>query len=175
MEESQKMKTRTKVKSKLSVAFSKNFPKAYNKFTLKHVDKLAGLPETILAKPLGECKAALLSTAGVHLKTDTPFDLDIARGDHTIRIVPGNAREEELTVTHMYYDTKSAKKDTSIVFPIQQLHELQHEGAVGSVADIHIGLYGGIMETELVETESIPKVVQLFKNKGIDVALLVPG
>lgn len=169
------MKNRTKIKSKLSVAFSKNFPKAYNNFTLKHVNKQTGLPETILAKPLSECKVALLSTAGVHLKTDIPFNLDLHPGDHTIRVVPGDASEEDLTVTHMYYDLKSAKKDTTIVFPIQQLKELEQAGVIGEVSDVHIGLFGGIMDTEHVEAESIPKVVELFKNKKIDVALLVPG
>ncbi|MDN7244117.1 glycine/sarcosine/betaine reductase selenoprotein B family protein [Planococcus shenhongbingii] len=167
------MKSRTKIKSKVAVAFLENFPKAYNNYTLKHVSKQPGVPEANLTKPLAECKVALLSTAGVHLKTDIPFDLDIQ--DHTIRIVPGKAQEEELTVTHMYYDTKFAKKDTTIVFPIQQLKELEQSGVIGSVSDIHIGLYGGIMETEQVEKESIPKVVELFKNKDIDVALLVPG
>lgn len=169
------MKNRTKIKSKLSIAFLKSFPKAYNNFTLKHVNRQNGMPETLLAKPLSECKIALLSTAGVHLKTDSPFNLDLHPGDHTIRIVPGDAREEDLTVTHMYYDTKSAKKDTTIVFPVRQLKELEQSGVIGAVSDIHIGLYGGIMETGQVEAESIPKVVELFKNKRIDVALLVPG
>ena len=128
-----------------------------------------------MSKPLSECKVALLSTAGVHLKTDIPFNLDLHPGDHTIRIVPGDASEQDLTVTHMYYDLKSAKKDTTIVFPIQQLKELKQAGVIGEISDIHIGLFGGIMDTEHVEAESIPKVVELFKNKNIDVALLVPG
>lgn len=169
------MKSRTKIKSKLAVAFAGNFPKAYNKYTLKHIKEQIGFPEMRVTKPLAECKVALLSTAGVHLKTDPPFDLDVMSGDHTIRIVPGNVKEDNLTVTHMYYDTTTAKKDTSIVFPIQQLRELEQTGEIGAVSDSHIGLYGGIMETSAVEAESIPKVVELFKNKNIDIALLVPG
>lgn len=169
------MKRKTQIKSKLSVAFSTNFPEAYKKFTLKHVNEQTGHPETILAKPLTECKVALITTAGVHLKTDRPFDVDNPAGDHTIRLIPAEAKEEELTVTHIYYNTKFAKTDPTIVFPLPQLRELAAIGEIKSVADVNVGLNGGILETGLVEKESIPEVVALFKNEQIDVALLVPG
>lgn len=169
------MKSTTRIKSKLAIAFSSYFLKAYNRFTLKHVNQHDDHPEATLTKPLNECNVALLTSAGAHLKSDTPFDVDNPVGDHTIRIIPSNTLDEELTVTHIYYDTKSAKIDPSIVFPLKQLNSLADKGVIGSVADANIGLNGGILDTTLVETESIPKVIERLKEENVDVALLVPG
>src|SRR5699024_8632405 len=135
----------TRIKSKLAVAFSSHFLKMYNRFTLKHVSKQEGYPEATLTGLLSESRVSLLTSAGAHLKSDTPFDVDNPAGDHTIRTIPSDTAEEDLTVTHIYYDTKSAKIDPSIVFPLKQLNSLADEGVIGSVADANIGLNGGIM------------------------------
>lgn len=169
------MKKRTMIKSKMSQAFSSNFTGAYKKFTLSHMTENTRLPETVLQKPLEECKVALISTAGVHLISDEPFDVDNPSGDHTIRIVPSDVSDQDLTVTHIYFDTKSAKKDPTIVFPLEQLKETAAAGKIGSVSAVNIGLNGGILDTASAEKESIPKVVKLFHDEGVDAALLVPG
>ncbi|MCP8616260.1 glycine/betaine/sarcosine/D-proline family reductase selenoprotein B [Salirhabdus salicampi] len=126
-------------------------------------------------KPLEECKIALISTAGVHKKDDKPFDIDNPKGDHSIRTIPSDATENELSVTHIYYDTKYAKIDSSIVFPIKQLQQLRKDGIIGSLAERNIGLNGGILDTHLVEKESIPKVTQILKEDQVDATLLLPG
>lgn len=169
------MKVSTKILSKLAVAFSSHFPQAYERLTLKNVRKHQDLPGTMLKKPLHECKVALLSTAGVHLRSDVPFDVDNRAGDHSIRMIPSDAAEEDLTVTHIFYDTTFAKTDPSIVFPLKQLKELAKEGVIGSVSDTSIGLNGAILDTTLVERESVPNAVQALQNENVDCALLVPG
>ena len=169
------MKMKTKIKSKLSRSFSTNFTNAYQKFTMSHMTENDSLPEATLQKPLNQCKVALVSTAGVHLKTDEPFDVDNPAGDPSFRIIPANVSEQELTVTHIYFDTKFAKTDPTIVFPLQQLKGAAAAGKIGSVSDVNIGLNGGILDTPIAEKDFIPKVVELFHNEGIDAALLVPG
>lgn len=169
------MKGFTWIKSKLAVAFANHFSKAYNKLALKHVKEHRDYPEATLTKPLSQSRLALISSAGVHLKSDTPFDVDNPAGDPSIRFIPANTLEEKLTVTHIYYDTKHAKVDPSIVFPLKQLNELAHKGVIGSVANANVGLNGGIIDTTRVETESIPAVVNRFKEQKVDATLLVPG
>lgn len=165
----------TRIKAAIVRMFSKYFRKAYIKFNLKHVNDHNDQPEAALTKPLRNCKVALLTSAGAHVKSDTPFDVDNPAGDHTYRVIPSDTEEEDLTVTHIYYDTKHAKIDPSIVFPLKQLNALAQDGVIGSVADVNIGLNGGILDTKLVEIESIPKVVERLKEENVDVALLVPG
>ena len=169
------MKMKTKIKSKLSRTFSSNFTNAYQKFTMSHMTENSSLPEAILPKPLDQCKVALVSTAGVHLKADEPFDVDNPAGDPSFRIIPADVSEQELTVTHIYFDTKFAKTDPTIVFPLQQLKKAAAAGKIGSVSDVNIGLNGGILDTAIAEKDFIPKVVELFHNEGIDAALPVPG
>lgn len=169
------MKMKTKLKSKLSRTFSSNFTNAYQKFTMSHMTENRSLPETFLQKPLDQCKVALVSTAGVHLKSDEPFDVDNPAGDPSFRIIPADVSEQELTVTHIYFDTKFAKTDPTIVFPLQQLKEAATDKKISSVSDINIGLNGGILDTAIAEEDFIPKVVKLFHNEGTDAALLVPG
>ena len=41
------------------------------------------IPSTELSKPLAECKVALLSTAGLSMKTDLPFDMEYERQNPT--------------------------------------------------------------------------------------------
>lgn len=175
MEADRAVKMKTKIKSKVSRTFSGNFPEAYKKFTMSHMKEHTGMPEAKLHKPLSKCKVALLSTAGIHMVTDSPFDVDNPAGDPTIRIIPSDVREDQLTVTHIYIDTKHAKSDPTIVFPLPQLKELAADGMIGSVSPIHIGLNGGILDTAEVEKEWIPKVVERLRREEIDVALLVPG
>src|SRR5690606_13108205 len=169
------MKMKTQVKSKLSRTFSSNFTKAYQKFTMNHMKENKSLPEAFLQKPVSQCKVALVSTAGVHLKSDEPFDVDNPAGDPSFRLIPKDVTEQELTVTHIYIDTKFAKTDPSIVFPLQQLKKAAADGKIGVASNVNIGLNGGILDTAIAEKDFIPKVVELFNNEGIDAALLVPG
>ncbi len=43
------------------------------------------IPWTPLKQPLSQCKVALLTTGGVHLKTDPPFNMEDKEGDPTYR------------------------------------------------------------------------------------------
>lgn len=54
------------------------------------------IPWTPLPKPLAECRVALLSSAGIALKNDKPYDQETERvhpwwGDPSYRILPKSA------------------------------------------------------------------------------------
>ena len=74
-------------------------------------------PWTPLAKPVSECKVALVTTGGVHLRTQAPFDMENPDGDPTFREIPGAAARDVLTITHDYYDHRGADADLNVVFP----------------------------------------------------------
>jgi hypothetical protein len=59
------------------------------------------IPWAPLGKPLSECTVALLSSGGIALKSDTPFDQDGERrnpwwGDPSYRIIPKTATEKDI-------------------------------------------------------------------------------
>lgn len=120
---------------------------------------------------------ALVSTAGVHLRTQVPFDMENPLGDPSFRDIPASVSAEELTITHDYYDHRDADRDINIVFPWQRLRELARQGLVGAVSPLHIGFMGHI-DGELVATlleQTAPDAARLLVQNQVDVALLFPA
>ena len=134
-------------------------------------------PWTPLRKPLIDCRVALVSTAGAHLRTQAPFDMRNPLGDPSFRDIPAAVAPEDLTITHDYYDHRDADRDINIVFPWQRLRELARQGLVGAVSPVHIGFMGHI-DGELITTlrqQTAPDAARLLLQNKVDVALLFPA
>jgi D-proline reductase (dithiol) PrdB len=116
-----------------------------------------------------------MTSAGVHLHDDEPFNVETLEGDHSYRIIPSDTSEDNLTVTHIYYNTKYPKKDISIVFPLKQLRELELKNFIGKVSNFNIGINGGTLNHEPHETVTAPKIAKLLKHKEVDIVILIPG
>ena len=69
------------------------------------------IPWTPLNKPLTQCRVGLVTTGGLHLRRDLPFDMNDPDGDPTFRKVPCDAEASELVITHDYYDHRDADHD----------------------------------------------------------------
>lgn len=124
-------------------------------------------------RPMEQWTVAFLTTAGVHLKTQAGFDVEA--GDHTVRMIPDTATEEQLMITHTHYDTTDADEDKNAVFPIDILHELKEEGVIGNTAKHHYGMMGYIPNTKPLLEESIPEIIKQLKKDKVDVLLASPG
>lgn len=139
--------------------------------------EVEGIPWTPFEKELSRCKVAIVTSAGVHLKSQKPFDMEDHDGDPTFRDVPRDATKEELTITHKYYDHTDADKDINIVYPIDRLYEMKERGEIGDVAELHYGFMGHILGRHLktLVEETGPEIARKLKNAGVDVVLLAPG
>ncbi|MEK6680361.1 MAG: glycine/sarcosine/betaine reductase selenoprotein B family protein [Nitrospirota bacterium] len=135
------------------------------------------IPWTPLKKDLRDCKVAIVTTAGVHLKSQQPFDMKDKKGDPSFREIPANIPTSELMITHDYYDHKDADKDINIVFPIDRLKEMKNAGEIKAVADVNIGFMGHIDDQLLsvLINETAPEAGKRLKAQGVDVVLLTPG
>ncbi len=135
------------------------------------------IPWTPLTKPLERCKVVIVTTAGIHHRTQTPFDILDPEGDPTYRSIDISRPISELVITHDFYDHKDAEKDINIVFPIERLRELKDEGFIGEVSRIHYGFLGHILGEQIQNllNSSAPEVAQRLKMDGVDIALLTPG
>lgn len=80
---------------------------------------------TPVKKELKEMRIALATAAGVHLKSDTRFNL---AGDPTYREIPDGVPSEDLMVSHGGYDNADVNRDVNAMFPIDRLHELVKAG-----------------------------------------------
>lgn len=132
------------------------------------------VPWTPLAKPLAEARVALITTCGVHLATDPPFDLQTAHGDVSFREIPGDAPLTDLTISHGHYDERDARRDLNVVFPLERLRELAAEGLIGAVAPRHYGFMGSIKRPARLIADTAPEVARRLRADAVDVVLLTP-
>ncbi len=167
-----------RLKNRLIAALFTRFPSLGTKAAQK-VETMAfdATPFTRMSKPLSEANLALITTAGVHLRQDTPFDMSDPDGDPTFRVINSGARVDELMITHDYYDHTDADRDINIVFPIERLRELVSGKRIGRLAPRFYGFMGHIQGRHiksLVDTYAA-RVVAMLKEDGVDVALFTPG
>jgi D-proline reductase (dithiol) PrdB len=138
------------------------------------------IPWTPLAKPLSECRVSLLSTAGISMKDDPPFDMEMERknpmrGDPSWRALRAGASSSDIDANHLHIDTGYVEEDLNVALPLDRLRELAEDGVVGSVASTHYSIMGyqGNDSSRLV-AESAPAIAASMKNEEVDLALLAP-
>ncbi len=136
-----------------------------------------GDPWVVLKKPLAECHVAVVTTAGVHLRDQAPFDMGNPDGDPSFREIPDGADRDRLTITHDYYDHRDADSDINIVFPLDRLDDLVAENRIAGRAPLHLGFMGhidGSLVGRLVR-ETAPAAARLLLESGADCVLLTPA
>jgi D-proline reductase (dithiol) PrdB len=173
----------SRIKNKLLARIITRFP------GLVDVEKLAsriepiesvsaeGIPWTPVTKPLNESKVALVTTSGVHLKSQKPYDMVDPDGDPTYRVMPGETPLDDYMITHDYYDHTDADRDINVVFPVTRLAELVEEGVLGSVGPRNYSCMGHItgVHVETLMSVSAPEIARSLVADGVDVVILTPG
>lgn len=165
---------KNKIMAKLLTRFPYLFDRAVEKVERMEV---SGIPWAPLKKPLSRSKVAIVTTAGVHLKDQAPFDMHDKNGDPSYRELPSSAPRASYMITHDYYDHSDADRDLNIVFPIDRVRELIEEGALGSMAETNYGFMGHIdgPHVETLIKKTAPDIARRLKANGVDVVILTPG
>lgn len=130
------------------------------------------IPYTPRTRELRESVFALVTTAGVHLRAQEPFDL---AGDNTWREIPGDVHASDLMVTHGHYDHRHADQDINCVFPIDRLRELAHAGVIGGVAERHLGFMGYTQALRDLYERAAPEMARRIERSNADAVLLTAG
>ena len=135
------------------------------------------VPWATLRRPVRQSVVALVTTAGVHLKSDRPFDMEDPDGDPSFRVLPSDTRPADLTITHKYYDHSAADRDINVVLPVDRLRELHKAGQVGGMAPFHYSFMGHIdgphIKTLMEETG--PDVARRLRSDGAEAVFLTPA
>ncbi len=134
-------------------------------------------PWAPLRKDPSECTVALVTTAGVHLPADAPFDMGDRRGDPSFRAIPSGVSGRDLAVTHDYYDHRDADRDVNVVFPIDRLRELWKGGTVGRPAPIHYSFMGHVTGPHVATLRDTTsrEVARRLGEAGVDLVVLAPA
>ncbi len=120
--------------------------------------------------PLAQCRVAIVTTAGVHRKTDRPFGPSAT----DYRIIPGDTKASELVMSHqsVNFDRTGFQEDYNVAFPIDRLNELAQRKVIGSVADLHYSFMGA---TQIRQLEAKAReMAALLKGDHVDAVLLTP-
>jgi D-proline reductase (dithiol) PrdB len=135
------------------------------------------IPWTPADKALRMCTVALVTTAGVHMKDQKPFDMTDKRGDPSYRVLDSEDNRSGFTITHDYYDHADADRDINVVLPIDRLREFEAEGIIGRCAVRHYGFMGHVIGDHIhtLTGKTAPEAARRIKSDGADIVLLTPG
>jgi D-proline reductase (dithiol) PrdB len=105
------------------------------------------IPWTPLGKPLAACTVAAVSSGGVALKVDEPFDQEGERrnpwwGDPSYRALPGNATSQDVEVYHLHINPAFGRQDLNCLLPLDRLAEMEASGEIGRSAPRHYSYMG---------------------------------
>ena len=77
----------------------------------------AEAPWTPLAKPIRDCRLAVITSGGFYLPGQEPF----VDNDTSFRVIPKNVDLRELKIHHHGYRDADADRDPNCVFPMDRL------------------------------------------------------
>jgi D-proline reductase (dithiol) PrdB len=142
---------------------------------LKKIPLLPQLPGRpwVEGPALAQRRVAIVTTAGLHLRSDSPFGAGGAPTDY--RVIPGDVASSDLVMSHLSvnFDRSGFQEDWNVVFPLGSLRSLAEEGVIGSVAAFHYSFMGAVSPVTRYEPRA-RELAALLKNDHVDAVLLSP-
>jgi D-proline reductase (dithiol) PrdB len=126
------------------------------------------IPWAALGKPLDRAKIALVTTGGIYVEGQNPFE----RGDTTYREIPRDAAKDQIRIWHPGYDKGPATEDINCIYPIDRFAELESEGTIGELAGNGYSFMGLINDTDSLIGETAPESARRLKEQGVDAVFL---
>jgi len=137
------------------------------------------IPWTPLSKPLAASTVAVLSSAGLAMANDAPFDREGERrnpwwGDPSFRMIPRDATESDVRVYHLHIDNRHTEQDLNCALPLTRLRELEQVGEIGRSAPFHYSTMGYVLDPSELLERSAPEMIRRMRADQVDVVLLAP-
>jgi len=138
------------------------------------------IPWMPMAKPLNQTIIALVTSAGVSLKTDPPFDMEREKreaiwGDRSYRAMPRGTTEKDIEVNHLHINTNYIKRDINVILPLARMAELEQEKIIGHLAFTSYSFYGFQWQNTDFLKEAIEPISRSMKLEGVEAVLLTPA
>jgi hypothetical protein len=128
---------------------------------------------------LADASIAIVTSAGLSLEGQAPFDLDRERreatwGDPTFRVIP-HGTTEALTMSHLHVNNEDVLADRNVALPMDVLDDLVADGTVGAASASHVSVMG-FQEAglDVWRRETAPAIVELLRSQGTDGVVLAP-
>lgn len=138
------------------------------------------IPWTPLSKPLGETTFSMVTSAGISLKSDPPFDMEREKreptwGDRSYRVIPRDTTEKDIDVNHLHINTRYIKEDINVMLPLARMAEFEAEGIIGRLAPTCYSFYGFQWENTEFLHEAIEPISRRMRDERVEAVLLFPA
>ena len=120
--------------------------------------------------PLSQRRVAIVSSAALHSKDETPF----LYGSPEFRELKASLPAADIRMSHVSinYDRQGFQRDINVAYPIDRLNELADEGVIGAVSDTHYAVMGSTDPKTMSET--VEALVARLARDRIDAVLFSP-
>ncbi len=138
------------------------------------------IPWTPMVKPLRQATLALVTSAGISLKTDPPFDMERERreplwGDRSYRAIPRGTTEQDIEVRHLHIKTAYIERDLNVLLPLARMAEFEEEKIIGRLASTSYSFYGFQWQNTSFLTEAMEPISKRMKREGVETVLMTPA
>jgi D-proline reductase (dithiol) PrdB len=138
------------------------------------------IPWAPLAKPLSRTTLALVTSAGISLKTDPPFDMEREKkeaiwGDHSYRAIPRGTTEKDIEVNHLHIKTDYIKRDINVILPLARMAEFEQEKIIGRLALTSYSFYGFQWQNTDFLEKAIEPISKRMRLEGVEAVLMTPA
>src|SRR4030042_1218527 len=138
------------------------------------------IPWIPMSKPLNQTTLAVVTSAGISLKIDPPFDMEREKkeaiwGDRSYRAIPGGSTEKDIEVNHLHINTNWIKQDINVILPLSRMAEFEKEGVIGCLAPTAYSFYGFQWQNTDFLKEAIEPISKKMKYEGVEAVLMTPA
>jgi len=138
------------------------------------------IPWTLMKKPLSQTTIALVTSAGINLKTDPPFDMEREKreaiwGDRSYRSIPRGTTEKDIEVNHLHINTNYIKQDINVMLPLTRMAEFEQERIIGRLAPTAYSFYGFQWQNTDFLKEAIEPISKKMTLEGVEAVLMTPA
>ncbi len=138
------------------------------------------IPWTPKSKPLSQTTISLVTSGGISLKSDPPFDMEREKreplwGDRSFRMIPRGTTEKDIDVNHLHINTTYIKQDINVILPLTRMAEFEQEGIIGRLAPTSYSFYGFQWQNIDFLKEAIEPISKKMKLEGVEAVFLTPA
>ena len=138
------------------------------------------IPWTPKSKPLSQTSISLVTSGGISLKSDPPFDMEREKreplwGDRSFRMIPRGTTEKDIEVSHLHINTNYIKQDINVILPLTRMTEFEQEGIIGCLAPTSYSFYGFQWQNIDFLKEAIEPISKKMKLEGVEAVFLTPA
>jgi D-proline reductase (dithiol) PrdB len=154
--------------------------KAWVRTFIPEEDFKGYIPWTPMSQPLSQTTIALVTSAGISLKKDPPFNMERERreplwGDRSYRPIPGGATEKDIEVNHLHINTTYIKQDINVILPLGRMAEFEEEKIIGRLAPTAYSFYGFQWQNSDFLKEAIEPISKQMKLEEVEAVLMTPA